>query len=220
MTGPRPPLRGRYADLPARRSDSNVVGSWSTPLKPFPPARHPRGVELVRQVCARGGDNLGVHGLGKCMSARQVFRQELTPVSFLERAGMVHAERAAVVDGPTTYTWKELRGRSRRLASALRAAGLEAGERIAFLAPNSEPLLLAHFGVPQAGGVLVSINVRLAADEIAVILEHSGASAVFCTPELKPLLARIPVTFRQFDTGGDLEAMLAGGSEEALEPWL
>ena len=154
------------------------------------------------------------------MSSHKVFRQELTPVAFLERAGMVHADRVAVVDGPVQYSWRELRARSRRLASALRAADLRAGERIAFLAPNSEPLLLAHFGVPQAGGVLVAINVRLSAEEIAVIVEHSGASAVFCAPDLKPLLARIPPTVRQLDTRGDLESMLSGGSEDEPESWL
>src|SRR6266436_1663312 len=107
------------------------------------------------------------------------YRQELTPVTFLERAGTVHAERTAVLDGGVSYTWAEFRGRSRRLASALRRQGLTAGDRVAFLALNSEPLLLGHFGVPQAGGVLVAINTRLNADEVAYILEHSGARAIF-----------------------------------------
>jgi len=61
----------------------------------------------------------------------------------------------------------------------LRAAGLRKGDRIAFLALNSEPLLLAHFGVPQAGGVLVAINTRWSADEIGYVVEHSGAGLVF-----------------------------------------
>jgi fatty-acyl-CoA synthase len=147
----------------------------------------------------------------------RVWRQELTPVSFLERSGTVHAERIAVVDGDARFTWKELRARSRRFASELRLAGLGAGERVAFLATNSEPLLLAHFGVPQAGGVLVAINPRLSSEEIAAIVEHSGAGSVFCAPELKPQLARIPPRVRQFDTHGDLEALLASGSEDEID---
>ena len=145
------------------------------------------------------------------------WRQELTPVSFLERAGTVHAERIAVVDGEVRYTWRELRARSRRLAWVLRQAGLRTGERIAFLAPNGEPLLLGHFAVPQAGGVLVAINVRLSADEIRTIVEHSGATAVFCAPELKPQLATLTPVVRQFDTGQDLESLLADGSDDELE---
>ena len=52
-----------------------------------------------------------------------VFREELTPVSFLERAGTVHAGRIAVVDGERRFTYREWRERARRLASALRASG-------------------------------------------------------------------------------------------------
>ena len=58
-----------------------------------------------------------------------VYRQELTPVSFLERSGTVHAERTAVVDGDRRYTYAEWRARSRRLASALRGAGLKKDDR-------------------------------------------------------------------------------------------
>src|ERR1700732_5282179 len=96
--------------------------------------------------------------------ALQVYREELSPVNWIARAGEVCAGRVAVVDGPVNYTWKQFRDRSRRFASALRKAGLKKGDRVAFLAWNSEPMLLAHFGVPQAGGVLVAINTRLSVD--------------------------------------------------------
>src|ERR687888_1686643 len=121
-----------------------------------------------------------------------VFRQELSPVHFIERSGSVHADRVAVVDGPRKYTYAQWLQRSRRLASALRQAGLRKGDRIAFLALNSEPLLLAHFAVPQAGGVLVAINTRLNADEVGYILRHSGATTVFYSPELEAQLADAP----------------------------
>ena len=66
------------------------------------------------------------------------YRTELSPVDFIERAGTVHASRVAVVDGPTTYSWSRFRARSRQLASALRAASLKKGGRVAFIALNSE----------------------------------------------------------------------------------
>src|ERR1700752_1252181 len=116
----------------------------------------------------------------------RVFREELSPVSFLERAGTVHGERR--------FTYAQWRARSRRLASALRRAGLRKDDRVAFLALNSEPLLLAHFGVPQAGGILVAVNTRLTAGDVAYIVEHSGASWVFHSPELAPQLAAVPAS--------------------------
>ncbi len=150
----------------------------------------------------------------------RVNRRELNPVDFLERSGTVHAGRVAVVEGGRSYTWSDFRARSRRLASALRKAGLQNGDRVAFLALNSEPLLLAHFAVPQAGGVLVAINTRLSAEEIGYIVEHAGAGIVFYTPELEAQLAKVPPRVRRLDTRGDLEKLLAMGGDGELEPWI
>ena len=149
-----------------------------------------------------------------------VHREELTPVSFLERSGTVHADRVAAVDGDRRYTYREWRGRSRRLAHALRAAGLRKDDRIAFLALNSEPLLLGHFGVLQAGGIMVAINTRLDAGEVGYILDHSGSTMVFFSPELEPLLAQAPAGLRRVDLGAEFEALLATGSEDPVESWL
>jgi fatty-acyl-CoA synthase len=149
-----------------------------------------------------------------------VYRQELTPISFLERSGTVHAERTAVVDGDLRYTYAEWRARSRRLASALRRAGLKKDDRVAFLALNSEPLLLGHFGVPQAGGIIVAINTRLSPEEVAYILEHSGSGLVFFSPELESQLAQTPAGIRRIELGREFEDFLATGSEDPIESWL
>jgi fatty-acyl-CoA synthase len=148
------------------------------------------------------------------------YRRELTPVEFLERAGTVHADRVAVVDGERIVTWHEFRDRSRRLASALRGTGLGHGDRVAFVAFNSEPMLLAHFGVLQAGGVLVPINTRLNAAEVGYIVEHSGARFVFFSPELRALLEQVPPAAGLVELGSEFEAFLAGGLEGPVESWL
>src|SRR5258705_10613792 len=119
------------------------------------------------------------------MPTTQAFRQELTPVSFLRRASVVHAARIAVVDRGRQTTWSEFGARSRRFADRLRRSGLKPGERVAFLALNSEPLLLAHFAVLQAGGVLVAINTRLARSEVEHILADSSSRFFFYSAELK-----------------------------------
>jgi fatty-acyl-CoA synthase len=154
------------------------------------------------------------------MSDPPPYRQELTPVTFLERAGTVHADRTAVHDGAVRYTWAELRGRSRRLASALRRQGLAAGDRVAFLALNGEPLLMGHFGVLQAGGVLVAINTRLNADEVAYIVSHSSSRFLFHSPELGPALTSLPDDVRRVPIGPEFEAFLADGADGAVDPWL
>jgi fatty-acyl-CoA synthase len=148
--------------------------------------------------------------------APSVFRQELTPLHFIERAGEAYADRVAVVDGSVQYTWREFRDRARRFASALTQAGIGKDDRIAFVALNSEPTLLAHFGVPLAGAILVAINTRWSADEVAYVLAHSGAKIVFYSPELEPQLARVPANVRCIDTGAGFEAFLAAGSANPI----
>jgi fatty-acyl-CoA synthase len=150
----------------------------------------------------------------------RIQRQELSPIHFLERAGDIFADRTAASDGDRTFTWREFRARARRFASALRALGLRKGDRVAFLAFNSEPLLLAHFAVPLAGGVLVAINTRLNANEIGYIVAHSGATQVFVSPELEPQVAEVPAEVPRVVLGPDFEALLQTGSEAPVESWL
>ena len=99
----------------------------------------------------------------------------LSPISFLERSALVYGDRPGVVDGDIRLTYAELLERSRRLAGGLREAGVDRGQRVAFLSPNTHVLLEGHFGVPASGAVLVTLNTRLAPAELAQILEHSGA---------------------------------------------
>ena len=119
----------------------------------------------------------------------RVWRTELTPLSFLERSVGVFRDRIAVIDGDRHYTYAELGERVTRLAHALCAAGIERGQRVAILAPNSPPMIEAHFGIPLAGAIIVPINTRLSPDEVAYILEHSGASLLLAGNEFAPLIA-------------------------------
>ena len=60
----------------------------------------------------------------------QVNRTELTPLLFLERAERVYAPRTAAVYGARRFTYAELGTRVRRLATALRRAGIRPGDRV------------------------------------------------------------------------------------------
>src|SRR6478752_10719709 len=90
-----------------------------------------------------------------------VMQNPLTPLRFLERASSVHPDRTAIIDGFRTFTYAAMAAHVTRLAHAFKAKGLEPGDRVAYLAPNCAEMLIAHFAVPLAGGVLVTINTRL-----------------------------------------------------------
>jgi fatty-acyl-CoA synthase len=134
-----------------------------------------------------------------------VSRTELTPLLFLERSMAVHGPRIAAVYGGRRLTYAELGCRVRRLATALRRAGVRPGDRVAVLAPNVPAMLEAHFGVALAGGVLVAINTRLNAAEVRFILEHSGARTLLADAELAGPLAGLPATVERVVTIDDPE---------------
>src|ERR1039458_5773985 len=99
----------------------------------------------------------------------------LTPLEFLARSGSVYRDYVAVVDEDRRVSYAELQSRVHRLASALARDGINPGDRVAVLCRNRLAALECHFGVPFAGAVLVMLNTRLQAAEIATILNHSGA---------------------------------------------
>lgn len=151
-----------------------------------------------------------------------VWVAQMTPRSFLERSLRVFPNRTAVVYGEIRRSYREFADRVQRLAGALIAAGIAPGDRVAFLCPNTPPLLEAHNAVPLVGGVLVAINTRLNAEEIAYILDHSGAKILFVDSELAHLVAgERPACVEQVVTiadpyGSAGSAQLDGPEYEAL----
>jgi fatty-acyl-CoA synthase len=150
--------------------------------------------------------------------------EPLTPTAFLHRSAQVFPERIAVVDGSVKFTYREFLERSLRFAGALRALGVRPGDRVAILAGNSHVMLAAHYAVPFAGAVLVALNTRVTAADMAYILEHSGASVLIFDQEFaKAALeasARCGAGLRLVRAGGsadELEALIAAG-EPFLQP--
>ena len=104
----------------------------------------------------------------------------LTPLSHLNRAREVFADRDALVYAGTRHSYRDLHGRVTRLAAALAARGIAPGDVVATVLPNTPPHVEAHWGVPACGAALNAINTRLDVGTISYILEHGGARAVLC----------------------------------------
>jgi len=115
----------------------------------------------------------------------------LTPLAFLERSAQIYPEKTAIAYGNRRISYSEFAAAATRLAQALRASGVKPGDRVAYLLPNIPEMLIAHFGVPLAGGVLVAMNIRLAAAEIRHICAHSGAKVLVVDSALHPTIAPV-----------------------------
>jgi len=159
----------------------------------------------------------------------------LSPLGFLERAAQVFPRRISVIHGEQRYTWAETYDRCRRLASALAGRGIGVGDTVAVMAPNTPAAFEATFGIPMAGAVLCALNIRLDAEAIAFMLEHSEAKVLITDREFAPvikralgLLAHRPVVIDIDDPlaqGGELigeteyETLLAGGDPAFAWRW-
>ena len=98
----------------------------------------------------------------------------MTPLQFLNRAGTVFPDHIAIIHGKQQINYQSFYRRSKRLASALRKESVEHYDTVSVLLANTPPMLEAHYGVPMAGAVLHSLNIRLDAAAIAYQLDHAN----------------------------------------------
>ncbi|PYM32176.1 MAG: hypothetical protein DME15_14940 [Candidatus Rokuibacteriota bacterium] len=113
-----------------------------------------------------------------------------------------HAQRApdalALIEGERRLTWRAFVDRRNRLASALRGLGVAKGAHVILYVPNCLEALLAAAATRAAGAIPVPMNHRLVGEEVAYILDHSDATAVFVgdqflrvAEQVRPAAARV-----------------------------
>jgi fatty-acyl-CoA synthase len=112
----------------------------------------------------------------------------LTPVRFKRHAARIFGAKKGIVCGHSGFTYREFNERADRLSNALVRLGLKAGDRVAYLSFNCHRLLEAYFGVPQISAILLPLNIRLSAEELAYILGDSEPRLFFFDPELISLV--------------------------------
>jgi fatty-acyl-CoA synthase len=93
------------------------------------------------------------------------------------RTARRYPDKAAIIDGGTRLTFAELDAAVDRAAAAMAAAGLAKGDRLALLCHNCWQFAVLDFATARIGVVLVPVNFMLGGDEVAFILDHSGAKA-------------------------------------------
>ena len=109
-------------------------------------------------------------------------------------AGMIRHWAAMQPDEPMltagerTVTWGEVYRRSRRMAHALTAAGVRAGDRVAIVDRNGIEFFEVLFGCTFIGAVTVAVNWRLSPDEMAAVVHDSKATVLFSGPDYAPAM--------------------------------
>ena len=102
-----------------------------------------------------------------------------------------HPDKAAIIDGERTLSWREFLHTRNRIVCSLDRLGLRAGEHAVVYAANSADNLLAGSAVRTLGAISVPMNHRLTADEVTYILDHSDAAVVFVGDAFMPMADRV-----------------------------
>ncbi|MBL8530147.1 MAG: fatty acid--CoA ligase [Hyphomonadaceae bacterium] len=120
--------------------------------------------------------------------------------------GRTRPDRVALVFEGRATTYAALDRNTNQVAAALAAEGVRAGDRIAYLGKNTDQYFELLLGAAKAGVMMAPIGWRLSADEVAYILQDSGAKLLFVGPEC-------------VETAGAAVAKLAGPPRViAMEP--
>ncbi|MBK9711458.1 MAG: long-chain fatty acid--CoA ligase [Kouleothrix sp.] len=128
---------------------------------------------------------------------------------WLRRHAELHPRRPALIAPERRYSYAELNQEANRAAHALMAIGLREGDRIGILAMNDPRFLALLFGAGKIGAIVVALNYRLSAPEIAYQIGDSGVRALFIGAEQAGL---VPALREQ--TGVDPVYLLGGPPTE------
>ncbi len=115
----------------------------------------------------------------------------LTPLRCLHRAVDLFGAKTGVVSGDRQFTYAQFGERCERLATALPKFGIAAGDRVAYLSFNNHQLIEGYYGVVQARGIVMPLNVRLSELELTNILCHSGAKMLMFENDFAPMVEKL-----------------------------
>ncbi len=129
---------------------------------------------------------------------------------FLRRASRIYPAKTAIVDGERRFTYAQFQERVHRLSNALLNLGLQKGDRVCILSPNSHFFLESFYATSQTGIILVPLNYRLVPADHRYIINHAGVKAVLVDYEYTPMIDTIRAELESVehwvvatDAGGD-----------------
>jgi fatty-acyl-CoA synthase len=144
----------------------------------------------------------------------------LTPLRCLHRGIDLYGSKEGVVCGAKRFTYAAFGERCEKLASALQRAGVRPGDRVGFLSLNTHRLIEGYFGVPQAHGIVMPLNIRLTTAELGAILQHSEPRILFYENDfssfIEPLRKAWP-GMKTINLDTDYENFLATGTGQRAD---
>jgi amino acid adenylation domain-containing protein len=110
---------------------------------------------------------------------------------FLEHSAQRLPDKVCLVCDGQRLTYGQVDAMANRLAHALRARGVQRGDRVAIFLPNSVEAVVSIFAVLKAGGVFVVVNHTTKEQKLAYILANCQASALVTSDRHRAMAARL-----------------------------
>ena len=134
--------------------------------------------------------------------------------SHLTKRAVLDPGLEALVDigADVRYTFAELDERANRSAHVLSELGLSKGDRIAVLLPNGHHFVEIFYAAARAGLIVVPLNWRLVADELAFLLRDSGATVLVFHSDHDAVVLDLLGRGKADDSGIDVRHWLRVGS--------
>lgn len=141
------------------------------------------------------------------------------------------AGKPAIISDGASVSWREFDLQTNRMANALRASGLRAGDRVAALAANGHHLIELIFATHKAGGCFVPVSAFLSGDQMELLVKDAAASFFFVGREYLDRVHGLRATLRSVRPDGwigfdflspdwrPLADFLAAGADHAPERW-
>ncbi|GAK05486.1 LOW QUALITY PROTEIN: long-chain-fatty-acid-CoA ligase [Geomicrobium sp. JCM 19037] len=140
---------------------------------------------------------------------------------FLDRAVQIYGDKRAIIDqNDNVYTYKDVNDRVNQLSHGLHSFGVQKGDRVAYLAPNTLEMYEGFYGIFQLGAVMVSLNTRLKSDDYLYILNHSESRVLFVDHELYSLVEPIIPKLEHVQTIVVHGAERSSGAYYSYDDWL
>jgi len=131
---------------------------------------------------------------------------------FLERNISKCPYKTALIVGDQRLSYQELDERASRFAAALIENGIQKGDRVVIVTPNSAEAIVALFGVLKAGGVFLVLHHSIKEKKLAYILNDCGARGVVLFRNQQPAFATV------LETSESLQCMVVCGGEKGALP--
>jgi len=127
---------------------------------------------------------------------------------FLENNTKKHPKKTALIFGDQRLSYQELDEMAARFASALREHGIQKGDRVVIVTPNSVETIVALFGILKAGAVFLVLHHSIKEKKLSYILKDCGARAMVLFQNQLPAFKNV------LETGESLHCMIVCGDED------